>query len=124
MPTMNEIEKDLYASKHDIDVRPGDTVKVHVRIREGEKSRVQIFEGTMIGLHRGGPRTTLTVRKTSYGVGVERIFPLHTNLVDKIEVTTRYKVRRAKLYYLRNLTGKKARLQPIRGWRANASHSA
>ncbi|MBL8617329.1 MAG: 50S ribosomal protein L19 [Deltaproteobacteria bacterium] len=124
MPTIREIEQELYAAKHNIDLRTGDTVKVHVRIREGEKSRVQIFEGTLIGMHRGGPRTTITVRKVSYGVGVERIFVLHTQTVDKIEVVSRYKVRRAKLYYLRDLTGKKARLKPMRGWRPTDAHSA
>lgn len=124
MPTIREIEQELYAAKHNIDLRTGDTVKVHVRIREGEKSRVQIFEGTLIGMHRGGPRTTITVRKVSYGVGVERIFVLHTQTVDKIEVVSRYKVRRAKLYYLRDLTGKKARLKPMRGWRPTEAHSA
>ncbi|MFM2246611.1 MAG: ribosomal protein [Pseudomonadota bacterium] len=124
MPTIREIEQELYAAKHNIDLRTGDTVKVHVRIREGEKSRVQIFEGTLIGMHRGGPRTTITVRKVSYGVGVERIFALHTQTVDKIEVISRFKVRRAKLYYLRDLTGKKARLKPMRGWRPTDAHSA
>jgi len=124
MPTIREIEQELYAAKHNIDLRTGDTVKVHVRIREGEKSRVQIFEGTLIGMHRGGPRTTITVRKVSYGVGVERIFVLHTQTVDKIEVVSRFKVRRAKLYYLRDLTGKKARLKPMRGWRPTDAHSA
>ncbi len=124
MPTIREIEQELYAAKHNIDLRTGDTVKVHVRIREGEKSRVQVFEGTLIGMHRGGPRTTITVRKVSYGVGVERIFVLHTQTVDKIEVVSRYKVRRAKLYYLRDLTGKKARLKPMRGWRPTDAHSA
>ena len=124
MATIRELEQELFASKHNIDVRSGDTVKVHVRIREGEKSRVQIFEGTVIGMHRGGPRTTITVRKVSNGVGVERIFPLHTPTVDRIEVVSRYKVRRAKLYFLRALTGKKARLKPLRGWRPNETHSA
>lgn len=124
MPTIREIEQELYAAKHNIDLRTGDTVKVHVRIREGEKSRVQVFEGTLIGMHRGGPRTTITVRKVSYGVGVERIFVLHTQTVDKIEVVSRFKVRRAKLYYLRDLTGKKARLKPLRGWRPTDAHSA
>ena len=124
MPTIREIEQELYAAKHNIDLRTGDTVNVHVRIREGEKSRVQIFEGTLIGMHRGGPRTTITVRKVSYGVGVERIFVLHTQTVDKIEVVSRFKVRRAKLYYLRDLTGKKARLKPMRGWRPTDAHSA
>lgn len=98
------------------DVRPGDTVKVHVKIQEGDKSRIQIFEGTVVGIHNGGARATFTVRKISSGVGVERIFPASSPFVSKIEVTARHKVRRAKLSYLRNLRGKAARLKPIRDW--------
>ncbi len=94
--------------------RPGDHVKVHVRIKEGEKERVQIFEGDVIARHRGGARASFTVRKVSYGVGVERIFPLHSPMLDKIEVTNRRSVRRAKLYYLRNLSGKAARIKEVR----------
>src|SRR6476620_3112110 len=89
----------------------GDTVKVHVRIKEGNKERLQIFEGIVIAKKHGGARETVTVRKVSFGVGVERIFPLHATIVDHIDVTRRGKVRRAKLYYLRDLRGKAARIK-------------
>ena len=90
--------------------RPGDTVRVHVNIREGDKERVQVFEGTVIARSGGSNREMFTVRKTSYGVGVERTFPVHSPRVDRIEVTTRGAVRRAKLYYLRALSGRAARV--------------
>ena len=93
---------------------PGDTVKVHVRIKEGDKERIQVFEGVCIALKHGGNRTTFTVRKISFGHGVERIFPLHSPAVDKIEVVRSGRVRRAKLYYLRGLKGKAARLKEVR----------
>jgi large subunit ribosomal protein L19 len=96
------------------DFRPGDTVKVHARIQEGEKERIQIFQGVVIRKRRGNTGATFTVRKVSYGIGVERIFPLHAPLVDKIEVLTRGKVRRSRLYYLRNLRGKAARIKERR----------
>ncbi len=89
----------------------GDTVKVHVRIQEGNKERLQIFEGIVIARKHGGARETITVRKVSFGVGVERIFPLHATVVDHIDVIRRGKVRRAKLYYLRDLRGKAARIK-------------
>ena len=89
---------------------PGDTVKVHVKVVEGEKERIQVFQGVVISRRRGGPRSTFTVRKISGGVGVERIFPLHSPVVDRIEVIRRGKVRRAKLYYLRERKGKAARI--------------
>jgi large subunit ribosomal protein L19 len=89
----------------------GDTVKVHVRIKEGNKERLQVFEGVVIARKHGGARETITVRKVSFGVGVERIFPLHATVVDHIDVVRRGKVRRAKLYYLRNLRGKAARIK-------------
>ncbi len=89
----------------------GDTVKVHVRIKEGNKERLQVFEGIVIARKHGGARETITVRKVSFGVGVERIFPLHATVVDHIDVVRRGKVRRAKLYYLRNLRGKAARIK-------------
>jgi large subunit ribosomal protein L19 len=96
------------------DFRPGDTVKVHARIKEGEKERIQIFQGVVIRKRRGNTGATFTVRKVSYGIGVERIFPLHAPLVDKIEVLTRGKVRRSRLYYLRKLRGKAARIKERR----------
>jgi large subunit ribosomal protein L19 len=92
-------------------MRSGDTVRVHVKVREGEKERIQVFEGTVIGMHRGGASSTFTVRKVSFGQGVERIFPLHSPIVDKIEIVRGAKVRRAKLYYLRELRGKAARMK-------------
>ena len=92
-------------------MRSGDTVRVHVKVREGDKERVQIFEGMVIGLHRGGTRASVTVRKVSFGQGVERIFPLHSPMVDRIEVIRGAKVRRAKLYFLRDLKGKAARMK-------------
>ena len=92
--------------------QPGDTVRVHVRIKESEtKERLQAFEGIVIARKGGGVRETITVRKTSFGVGVERIFPLHATIVDHIDVVKRGRVRRAKLYYLRNLRGKAARIR-------------
>ena len=94
--------------------RPGDTVKVHVRVIEGTRSRVQVFQGVIIRRQGGGIRETFTVRKVSFGVGVERTFPVHTPVVEKIEVLTRGDVRRAKLYYLRNLRGKKAKIKEKR----------
>jgi large subunit ribosomal protein L19 len=91
--------------------RAGDTLRVHVRIVEGDKERIQVFEGVCIRRSGGGNRETFTVRKVSYGVGVERTFPLHSPRIDKIEAMTRGKVRRAKLYYLRGLSGKAARIE-------------
>jgi large subunit ribosomal protein L19 len=93
------------------DFQPGDTVRVHVRIKEGDKERLQAFEGVCIARKHGGIRETITVRKTSFGIGVERIFPLHATIVDHIDVIKRGRVRRAKLYYLRNLRGKAARIR-------------
>ncbi len=94
--------------------RPGDTLKVHVRVTEGNRSRIQIFQGIAIRRQGGGARETFTVRKISYGVGVERTFPLHTPAIEMIEVVTRGDVRRAKLYYLRSLRGKAARIKERR----------
>ncbi len=93
------------------DFRAGDTVRVHVRIKEGDKERIQVFEGVVIVRRRAGSGSTFTVRKISYGVGVERIFPLHSPLIAKIEVKARGKVRRSRLFYLRELTGKAARIR-------------
>ena len=95
-------------------VRPGDTVKVHMRIVEGEKERIQIIEGVVIRVKGGGARKTITVRKISFGIGVERIFPIHSPRVEKVEIVKRSKVRCAKLYYLRDLRGKAARLKEIK----------
>src|SRR5437764_2213540 len=94
------------------DIQPGDTVRVHVRIKESEtKERLQIFEGIVIARKHGGARETITVRKTSFGVGVERIFPLHATIINHIDLVKRGRVRRAKLYYLRELRGKAARIR-------------
>ncbi len=109
-----QIEQDLVASSETPDIKAGDTVRVHVRIKEGAKTRIQVFEGTVIALKHGGPRATITVRKISNGIGVERVFPVHAPVVEKIEIKSRHRVRRAKLYYLRNLRGKKARLVEVR----------
>jgi large subunit ribosomal protein L19 len=100
-----QMKKDLPA------FRAGDTVRVHVKIKEGEKERVQVFEGVVISLRRASNHSTFTVRKISFGHGVERIFPLHSPVIDKIEVTRPGRVRRAKLYYLRGLRGKSARVK-------------
>jgi len=92
----------------------GDTVKVHLKVREGDKERIQVFEGVVIAKRGSGTKGTFTVRKISFGIGVERIFPLHSKTIEKIEVVRRAKVRRAKLYYLRKLKGKAARLKEKR----------
>ena len=94
--------------------RPGDTVKVHVRVVEGSKQRIQLFQGVVIARRGGGTRESVTVRKISGGIGVERVFPLHSPSIEKIEVARRGKVRRAKLYYLRELRGKAARIEERR----------
>jgi large subunit ribosomal protein L19 len=96
------------------DFRPGDTLKVHVRVVEGSRTRIQVFQGVVIRRQGGGARETFTVRKISYGVGVERTFPVHSPSIDKIEVVTKGRVRRAKLYYLRSLRGKRARIKERR----------
>ena len=92
-------------------IKSGDTVRVHVKIREGDKERVQVFEGLVIALHRGGTRASFTVRKVSFGQGVERIFPLHSPIIERIDVMRTARVRRAKLYFLRKLSGKAARMR-------------
>jgi large subunit ribosomal protein L19 len=94
-------------------MKSGDTVRVHVKVREGDKERIQVFEGIVIGMHRGGARASFTVRKVSFGQGVERIFPLHSPVIQKVEVVRSAKVRRAKLYFLRDLKGKAARMRDI-----------
>lgn len=108
-PTIEAIEREQL-QQNVPEFKPGDTVKVHVKVIEGEKERVQVFAGVVIRRSRGGIRSTFTVRKVSYGIGVERTFPLHSPRVDRIEVVTRGHVRRAKLYYLRALSGKAARI--------------
>ncbi|MBS4172495.1 50S ribosomal protein L19 [Bacillus sp. FJAT-49736] len=106
--TKDQLRSDLPA------FRPGDTVRVHVKVIEGTRERIQVFEGVVIKRRGGGISETFTVRKVSYGVGVERTFPLHTPKIANLEVVRRGKVRRAKLYYLRNLRGKAARIKEIR----------
>ena len=112
----NVIDQLASATKHtDIpEFRPGDTLKVHVKVVEGNRSRVQVFQGVCIRIQGSGVGRTFTVRKVSFGVGVERTFPLHSPIFDKIEVVTRGDVRRAKLYYLRNLRGKAAKIKEKR----------
>jgi large subunit ribosomal protein L19 len=109
---MRNIESihDLASRADHPDFRSGDTVRVHVRIKEGDKERIQVFEGVVI-VRRRGPAASFTVRKISYGVGVERIFPLNSPMIAKIEVKARGKVRRSRLFYLRDLTGKAARIK-------------
>ncbi|SDJ72835.1 50S ribosomal protein L19 [Sediminibacillus albus] len=110
---IEEVTKEQLRTDHP-EFRPGDTVKVHVKVVEGTRERIQVFEGVVIKRQNGGISETFTVRKISYGVGVERTFPVHSPRLDKIEVSRRGKVRRAKLYYLRNLRGKAARIKEIR----------
>lgn len=110
MSEMQELEGQALRTDHP-DFRPGDTVRVHVRILEGDKERVQVFEGVVIGRKGNKLSATFTVRKLSYGVGVERVFPLHSPIISRIEVKKRGKVRRAKLFYLRGRTGKAARIK-------------
>ena len=113
MNTLDALDAD--SLRTDIpEFRPGDTVKVHVRVVEGNRSRIQVFQGVIIRRQGGGIRETFTVRKVSFGVGVERTFPVHTPIVEKIEVLTRGDVRRAKLYYLRDLRGKAAKIKEKR----------
>jgi len=96
------------------DFRPGDTIRVHARIKEGDKERIQVFQGAVIRKRKGRMGATFTVRKISYGIGVERIFPLHSPNIDRVEVVTRGKVRRGRLYYMRKLRGKAARIKERR----------
>src|SRR4029450_9318916 len=109
MTAVETVEQGQLASRPAM--RPGDTVLVHVKLREGDKELIQVFEGMVIGMHRGGVRATFTVRKVSFGQGVERIFPLHSPIIDKIDVVRTARVRRAKLYFLRDLKGKAARMK-------------
>jgi len=113
MQTLDSI--DAASLRSDVpDFRPGDTVKVHVRVVEGNRERIQVFQGVVIRRQGGGVRETFTARKVSFGVGVERTFPVHSPIVDHIELVTRGDVRRAKLYYLRELRGKKAKIKEKR----------
>jgi large subunit ribosomal protein L19 len=109
MNAIDFINKKYHETKHP-HFKAGDNVRVHVKIKEGDKERVQAYEGVVIGIHRAGAGSTFTVRKISYGVGVERVFPYSSPHIDKIEVIQTGRVRRAKLYYLRDLSGKKARI--------------
>jgi large subunit ribosomal protein L19 len=110
MNRLDSVEADYL--KSDVpEFRSGDTVRIHVRVVEGDKERIQIFQGVVIARRGGGTRETFTVRKISGGIGVERIFPLHSPVVDKIELVRPGKVRRAKVYYLRDLRGKAARIE-------------
>ena len=111
IPTIAAIEKRQLRKQPFPEFRVGDTVRVHVLIREGEKERAQVFEGVVTKRHHAGPRASFTVRKISYGVGVERIFQLHTPRIEKVEVVAKGRVRRARLYYLRDLAGKAARIR-------------
>ena len=113
MEKIQQIEKEQMRLDHP-NFGPGDNVKVHVKIKEGEKERIQVFQGVVISKRKGNTNATFTVRKVSYGVGVERIFPLHSPALDKIEVVTRGRVRRAKIYYLRKRRGKAARIKERR----------
>jgi large subunit ribosomal protein L19 len=113
MEKLKQLEKEML--RLDLpEFAPGDTVKVHVKIKEGEKERIQVFQGVVISKRRGTTNATFIVRKVSYGVGVERVFPMHSPIIDKIEVVTRGRVRRAKIYYLRKLRGKAARIKERR----------
>jgi len=114
---MNEIVEMIEKEHMRLDlpeIHPGDNVKVHTKVLEGDKERIQVFEGVVIAIRGGNTRRTFTVRKVSQGVGVEKTFPMHSPLIEKIEITGRSKVRRAKLYYLRKLKGKAARLREKR----------
>jgi len=111
---MNNIAKHLGMKEINVRFEPGDTVKVHTKVVEGDSERIQIFDGVVIARRGSGASETFTVRKISYGVGVERVFPVHSPRIDKIEVVKSGKVRRAKLFYLRELKGKAARLQEVK----------
>jgi large subunit ribosomal protein L19 len=127
MPSIQQVESTLYPEPRNQGIRPGDKVRVHVVIEESGaeagskdkgaadkmKSRIQVFEGTVIAIHRAAHKSTITVRKVSYGVGVERIFPIYSPNVPKIEIKSSHRVRRSKLYYLRGRRGKSARLKTL-----------
>jgi large subunit ribosomal protein L19 len=109
MNAIEVVEKSQLSARPDM--KSGDTIRVHVKVREGDKERIQVFEGIVIGLHRGGTRASFTVRKVSFGQGVERIFPLHSPSIARVDLVRSARVRRAKLYFLRALKGKAARMK-------------
>ncbi len=113
-PMIRQLESEMELDKERFCFGVGDTIRVTSRVREGDRERLQAFEGTVIRICKGGPRTTVTVRKTTHGVGVERIFPIYAPTIAKIERISRHRIRRAKLYYLRDRIGKKAKLKEIR----------
>ena len=113
MNVLEMVEQQQLRTGHP-DFKPGDTIKVHVKIKEGDKERIQVFEGVCIAQKHGSIRATFTVRKMSFGHGVERIFPLHSRVIDRIEIVRSGRVRRAKLYYIRALRGKAARIKEIK----------
>lgn len=117
---MEQLQKHLGLKPGKFDFRAGDTVKVHTKVVEGDSERIQIFDGTVISRRGSGIAETFTVRKISYGVGVERVFPIHSPRIDKIELVKSGKVRRAKIYYLRGLSGKAARLAELKDENANS----
>lgn len=120
---MNNIAKHLGMKEVNVRFEPGDTVKVHTKVVEGDSERIQIFDGVVIARRGSGVSETFTVRKISYGVGVERVFPVHSPRIEKIEVVKSGKVRRAKLYYIRELQGKAARLQEVKRKEAEAKNA-
>ena len=111
MDLIKELNKETLA-KETANVQIGDTIRVHVKVKEGSRERIQVFEGTVIAKKHGGIEETITVRRISYGVGVEKVFPVHSPSIDHIEVVTEGRVRRSRLYYLRDLRGKAARIKP------------
>ncbi len=113
MEIIKNLEKEMIRMDHPA-FDAGDNVKVHVKIKEGEKTRIQVFQGVVISKRNNGAQSSFTVRKVSYGVGVERVFPMHSPIIDQIEVVTKGRVRRAKIYYLRKLRGKAARIKEKR----------
>lgn len=113
MNAIDFINNKYNAEKKIPDIKSGDSVKVYVKIKEGDKERVQVYEGVVISMHRNGVNSSFTVRKVSYGVGVERVFPYSSPSIERVEILNSGKVRRAKLYYLRDLSGKKARIAAV-----------
>ena len=109
-----DVIRQLEREQMRMDFNPGDTVRVHVKIKEGDKERIQVFQGVVISKRKGGINATFTVRKVSYGIGVERVFPYHSPIIDRVELVTHGRVRRAKIYYLRKLRGKAARIREKR----------